>query len=367
MSRPLNTLFLLEDLCFGGTQKQNLELARRLDRKLFQPRILTLTGRTDLDELAASYNLPVTHLGNDRKAAPFFFLRLKKAIELIKPDILVPCTALPNIWGRIWGKVLNLPVVVGTCRGGGAPVRQHEWLLWRLSHAIVCNSPQLVQKMASFGVPEQKLAYIPNGVDTDFFSPCGTVEKTSNAQTVVCVARLAKDKDHKTLLRAFAIVADKFPQVRLRLVGEGPEENGIKAFVQDSLPQMAANLVEFAGACADPRPHYAQANIFALASIREGQPNVILEAMSCGLPVCATNVGGIPSLVEDGTSGLLCEAEDAETFAGNLIRLLDNPPLATRLGAVGRKLVQEKYSFDSMVNAHQQLFMNLWERYGKKL
>ena len=97
MTRPLNVLFLMEDLCFGGTQRQTLELARRLDRKRFSPAMLTLTGATDLDSAARDAGIGLTHLGASRSAAPFFFLRLAPALRRAAPDILVPCTALPNI------------------------------------------------------------------------------------------------------------------------------------------------------------------------------------------------------------------------------------------------------------------------------
>ena len=146
MTRPLNVLFLMEDLCFGGTQRQTLELARRLDRKRFSPAMLTLTGATDLDSAARDAGIGLTHLGASRSAAPFFFLRLAPALRRAAPDILVPCTALPNIWGRIGGRALVVPVVVGTCRCAGGTQRPHErwrgrrcsgaWRAWRATRII---------------------------------------------------------------------------------------------------------------------------------------------------------------------------------------------------------------------------------------
>lgn len=112
----MNVLFLLEDLCFGGTQRQNVELALRLDRARFRPAILTLTGPTDLDRKVLDGNITLVHLGSNRKAAPLFFARLGSAIRKLRPDVIIPCTALPNIWGRLWGKVLHIPVL-GTVRG----------------------------------------------------------------------------------------------------------------------------------------------------------------------------------------------------------------------------------------------------------
>lgn len=346
----MNVLFLLEDLCFGGTQRQNLELATRLDRARFSPSILTLTGPTDLDQKALDAGIPLVNMGKTRKAAPFFFARLGSAIKKLRPDVIVPCTALPNIWGRIWGKYLKIPVL-GSVRGGGAPVRQHERFLWPLAAHLVCNSRALFSVMRKIGVPEERLSFIPNGVDTERFHP-GDRAPSGREALIACVARLAKDKDHASLVRAFEIVAADDPDVRLRLVGDGPEEERLRQMVA-SLPPKIADRVEFAGPASEPAPHYRDARIFALASIREGTPNVIMEAMASGTPVCATNVGGIPDLVGD--NGLLSSPHDVHALAANLRSLLRNDELADGLGRKGREAILKGFSFAAMTGAHERL------------
>ena len=362
MTRPLNVLFLMEDLCFGGTQRQTLELARRLDRKRFSPARLTLTGATDLDSAARDAGIGLTHLGASRSAAPFFFLRLAPALRRAAPDILVPCTALPNIWGRIWGRALDVPVVVGTCRGGGGPKRQHERWFWRLTRHMVCNSEALFRTLQGLGVPAGHLSYIPNGVDVDFFRP-GENPPSAREPVILCVARLARDKDHLTLLRAFELILQSRPEARLRIVGDGPEEAALKQWARE---HPAGARVDFFPGGMDMREHYAAARLFALASVREGQPNVILEAMSCGLPVCATAVGGIPRLVEENGNGFLSAAGDARALARNCLRLLDDPQSGDALGRAGRLRVERDFSFTSMVDAHQELFERLWLERSRK-
>lgn len=356
MDRPLKTVFLLEDLCYGGTQRQNLELALRLDRRRFNPAILTLTGQTDLDGEAA--DLEVRHLGASRKAPPLFFAALGKKLAALAPDILVPCTALPNIWGRIWGRILRLPVIVGTCRGGGAPARQHERLLWRLADHIVCNSQASVEAMRAIGVPGERLTLINNGLDTEHFTP-GAEKTCGSGPLIVCVARLAEDKNHKLLLQAFDLAKKIIPGARLALVGEGPAEGALRKFAA-ALPADTQAAIEWAGASADPLPWYQKADIFALSSLREGQPNVILEAMGCALPVCATDVGGIPALVRSGETGLLSPTGDAAAFAANLVRLLQNPEEARAMGRAAREKAAASYSYNTMVETHESLFERLY-------
>ena len=284
MSDKIHVLFVMEDLCFGGTQRQMVELACRLDRTRFHVSMLVLTGRTALDAQVEQAGIRVEYLGRSRKVNPFFFA-------------LMP--ALPNIWGRLWGRLLGIPIV-GTVRGGGAPRRQHERFLWRLTDHMVCNSEALADVLSGLGVPAARLTYVPNGVDTECFAPAQPAP-SERPPLILCVARLAEDKDHLTLLKGFALLRERHPGVRLRLVGDGPREKELKAWVAEHLPDGG---VEFCPGSPDVRAHYAAARIFALTSVREGQPNVILEAMAAGLPVCATETGGIPRLVTRGESGL---------------------------------------------------------------
>ena len=195
MTKPLRVLFLMEDLCYGGTQRQTLELARRLDRSRFTPVMLTITGPTDLDKAAHEAGIELHHMGQGRNVWPLFFAALCWRLRALRPDVIVPCTALPNIWGRIWGRLAwlgssgNAPLVVGTCRGGGGPKRQHEHWLWRLTDHMVCNSEALREILQGFGVPKARLSYIPNGVDTEFFAPAGAAP-SARAPEILCVARL---------------------------------------------------------------------------------------------------------------------------------------------------------------------------------
>lgn len=356
MGLPIEVVFLLQDLCFGGTQRQTLELARRLDRTRFSPAIWTLSGPTDLDAVAEEAGIPVAHLGNTAFPGPGFPLALLKQLFADGPDVLVPCTALPNIWGRILGRLRRVPLIVGTCRGGGAPARQHEAYLWRLAHHMICNSMPLYHILCNLGMPSGRVTYIPNGVDTEFFVP-GETPLRERGPEVLCVGRLASDKDHMTLLRAFGRVLSAIPNARLRIVGDGPQEFTLRKFIEG--PPFKKR-VEILPATTDTRMYYQSAQVFALTSVREGQPNVILEAMASGLPVVATDVGGIPTLVRDGETGLLAPCGDSVTLGDHIRRLLESPGYGEGMGLLGRQCAEREFAFDAMVETHAKLFERLW-------
>lgn len=356
----LRIVFLLEDLCFGGTQRQTLQLALRLDRSRFEPVLLTLTGETDLDEEARSGGLEIHYMNTGRSVDWLFFIRLYRTLRALNADVLVPCTALPNIWGRIWGRLLKRQCgrprgVVGTVRGGGAPKRQYEKWLWRLCDHMVCNSLALQDVLKGLGVPSSLVTCIPNGVDTERFMP-GPVPLQERENLIVCVARLCEDKDQATLIHAFEQVCGRIPDARLRFVGDGPWEDKVRSCAAAS---PAHDRIEFVAGTQDVRPHLHEAKIFALSSVREGQPNVLLEAMACGLPICATAVGGIPAMIAQPANGLLSAPSDSNGMADNIVQLLEDERLVLSMSDANRARAVRDFSFDAMVSAHETIFEQL--------
>ena len=359
-SRPAGAVavtFLLEELDFGGTQTQTLELAARLDRTRFLPKLVMLCrGRMDLWDRARARGLECQALTDDAVFKPWRALpALWRYLAAERPQFLHLATALPNIWGRIMGRCLGLPAVVANCRGDGALVRQHEILIWRFAGAHVCNSPSLRDRLRRrIRVPEERVFYIPNGVDTDFFHPAGEApDGQSGEPSLLCIARMAPDKNHPLLLRAFARVLRQSPEAVLHLVGEGKEKARIQSLA--AAPELRGR-VRFHPGNADVRPLLHKAQVFVLASDYEGMPNVLLEAMACGLPVAATRAGGVPELVIHGQTGLLADCGDEEGLAEAMIRLLANPEERTAFGRAGRERALARHSLHAMVKAHEEVY-----------
>lgn len=351
MSRPKRLVLLLQDLLFGGTQRHALELARRLSRDRFAPELWMLSGGADFAPQAQEAGIPMRWLSDKRTVTPRAVLSLRRALARNRPDILMPLTAVPNIWGRVFGRLSRVPLVVATCRGGGNIKRQHERFLARLAHHHITNTQALKDALVALGRREDQVSVIRNGVDTDFFSPdpdgFGPFRKV-----VLCVARFVEDKDHQTLIKAFAQAQARVPDAELWLVGDGP----LKTRVELSLRRLpCAGRVRIFPGGADLRPFYRQAQVLALSSLREGLPNVVLEGLASGLPVAATSVGGIPEVVEEGRTGFLTPARDAAGLANSLIRLLTVQDERERLARQARTVAVDAYSMAAMVARHEDL------------
>ena len=315
-----------------------------------------LAAGDDLAPLARDWGLPLVRLGRQEHVGPAALARLWRRLQQQPVDLLMPLTVVPNIWGRVLGRLARVPVIVGNCRGGGAPRRQHERWLWGLAHHIICNSAALSRVLTrDCGVPEARLSVIPNGVDTDYFQPAPESLQPYPG-VVLCVARMVPDKDHDTLIRAFALAAPAFPQAQLWLVGDGPGLAMARRLAEATLPP---GSFRFIPPQADLRPLFRQAGLLALSSRTEALPNVVLEAMAAGLPVAATAVGGVPELVTPGRTGWLAAAGDVPGLAAALSRLLENPEQCRAFGRAGRQRVERDFSLKTMARRYEDVLDRL--------
>jgi len=348
-------------LKFGGTQRQTVELARRLDPARFQVEIWLLAAGEEMAPAARGSGIPLVRLGRGERVGPAALARLGRRLRNQPIDLLLTLTVVPNIWGRVLGRLARVPVIVGNCRGGGAPRRQHERWLWPLAHHILCNSQAVKSVLIDrCGVPAARITLIPNGVDTDYFQP--PASPAAGPPRVLSVARMVPDKDHETLLAAFRLTARAIPAAELWLVGDGP---GLAA-VQERARQLGlSERVRFLSPREDLRPLLRQASLLVLSSRTEALPNVVLEAMAAGLPVVATRVGGVPELVVPGLTGWLVDPGDALGLGAALGQVLSDPDTRQAMGRAGRARARQEFSLETMTRRYEAVLDRLLAQAGR--
>jgi glycosyltransferase involved in cell wall biosynthesis len=282
-------------------------------------------------------------------------VKLWQKVRQEKIDLFLLLTAIPNIWGRLLGTLAGQPGIIGNVRSKTAH-RQHERWLWPLANHLICNNKHLQNLLVTkYKIPADRLSMIPNGVDTDFFKPPPT-GKTRGNFLVLSIGRLVRDKDQETLIQAFCQVLQKYPAAELWLVGDGPRKGYLEQLLGQKVPAHRATL--FPGQV-DIRPFLEKASLFALSSVTEALPNVVLEAMATGLPVVATNVGGLPEVVSSGKTGWLVPPGDPASLARAMLQLLADPELCRTLGQAGRERAVRDFSFNQMVSRYEALFDDL--------
>jgi L-malate glycosyltransferase len=254
--------------------------------------------------------------------------------------------AAPAIWT---GKLRRIRVIVNY-RGGAAEsfLARSAGIVrptLRMADDVVVPSEFLRGVFAKFGI---EATVVPNVVDVERFAPApvDAGKPMQDAPHVVIARNLEPIYDIATAVKAFAILRATRPAARLSIAGGGPE----RAMLDKLVGELGlGNAVTFCGtlsrdAMADL---YRSATLLLNSSIVDNTPNSLLEAMSCGIPIVSTNVGGIPYLVQDGTTALLVEPRQPEALAGAMTQVLDDPALARRLVDNGLALAR-RCAWDSV-------------------
>ena len=218
----------------------------------------------------------------------------------------------------------------------------------------------------SEGFPAGKIHVVHNGVDLDRFTPAGadpglraSLGIPPDAPLAGLVAYLRPEKDVATFLRAAAVVRERIPTAHFAVVGDGPERKKLESLTGEL---QLRDVVHFAGLCPDVREWVRSFDVLLLTSICEAFPVSLLEAMACGKPVIATNVGAIPEMIVPGQTGFLIQPRDHAGVADAICNLLRDPAAARAMGRRGRRHVENHFSLDSMVRGYEDLFLRLLEK-----
>lgn len=352
LKKPLRTILLLQDLEYGGTQRYATHLVKHLAKELFDIELWVLRRGEDMLPLAEVPKAKVKYFCQDSWVTPVALGRLFAAIQKTPPDIIYTLTAVPNIWGRLFSYLLGVAVIVSSWRG--RKEQQFESLLWRMSNRIICNSEAIRQfLLRRHSVEPSRAEVIPNGVDTNFFTPEDSLK--DSLPTILYLGRMARIKDPLNALRAFHILSHRIPEARMIMMGNGRLRSALDDYVRI---HSLTDRVEIRPGSNDVRSLLRRAWLLVVPSVSEGLPNVILEAMACGAPVVATAVGGNPEAVRDGITGILVPPKDPSTMADAMHTILSDSKMRQSMGEIARKIAVEDYSIETITCKTQKVLLD---------
>jgi glycosyltransferase involved in cell wall biosynthesis/peptidoglycan/xylan/chitin deacetylase (PgdA/CDA1 family) len=355
MMPPIRVAIMVDRYIAGGTQRQAIELLKRIDRQRF--RIYPVCFHDD-----GPWTSQVAELGDPISYFPIYgFGRPGTARQLLafaawcrrnRIAVMHTWDIYSNVFGLAGAALAGVPVRIGSRRGLGGPprVRRLQRAAYRFAHRIIANSRAAADQVALDGVPASRITTVPNGIDLARF-PGRTV--SSHSKRLAMVACLRPGKRVDVLIAAAPRVLERHPTAEFVIAGDGPCREDLIALSRSTGVDRAFH---FLGHRDDVATVLADADLFVLPSESEAFPNVILEAMATGLAVVATRVGGIPELVEEGVTGRLVEPGNPQQLAASLIEMLDAPDRAIGLGRNGRRRIEQTYSFDRMVEQFESLY-----------
>jgi glycosyltransferase involved in cell wall biosynthesis len=323
------------------------------------------TGFALLEQRAAQWNAELVAI-DDR--GPFdrgVSTRFAELCDRVKPDIWHGHDYKSNLIG-LWLKKRFGFAQVATAHGWV----KHTWktplyhaidryCLKRMD-AVIGVSEDLAERCRKFGTPAERVHFIPNAIDTEEYKrrrPPAEAKQDfglpSDCISLCAVGRLSEEKGFHLLIPAVKRLVDAGHNLHLLIAGEGDQHERLTRLTSEL---GLADHVRLLGLVADPRPLYEASDGFVLSSLREGLPNVVLEAMALECPLVATRINGVPGLVTSGENGLVIEPGSIDELIGGLTQLVSDAGLRSRLASAARETIVSRYSFAERMRKVERIY-----------
>jgi glycosyltransferase involved in cell wall biosynthesis len=369
----IRIVHVISDLDTGGAEVMLAKLVRLMDRDRFSNTVISLTDRGQLGEQIESYEVAVHALGMKRGRPDIFALpRLIQLFKTLNPTIVQSWLYHADLLSTLAVKFSGSPILVWNVRCSDMDLTRYSsltrWvqrvLAWcsATPAAVIANSEAGKQQHQRLGYFPRRWDVIPNGFDTEQFCPDISLRPPlrqewkvpQDAVIVALVARVDPMKDHSTFLDAAQAVSKARPNARFLLVGKD---------TQTLAPAIAAkgltDRVRVLGYWNDVECLLPGVDVLCLSSaFGEGFPNVLGEAMACGIPCVSTDVGDARSIIGD--TGLVVPVRDPASLAHAMIDLIDRGPAAREyLGRAARARIESEYSLPRVVDRYTALYSDL--------
>ena len=365
----IRIIHLIHQLGAGGAENGIINLANHIDRQRFEMAICAFVGKGSQTHRLGTDRIELFELnkraGNDLKL-PFLLFRL---FRKWRPDIVHT-----HAWGTLCegvlaAKVARIPIIIHGEHGTIQQTKRTRYIqksVWRMTDRVLSVSKYHAQKLArTVGFPVQRITVLPNGVDSDRFQRGNrgrSFVRKADDILIGTVGRLVPVKNQMVLIDAFSKLCNQDFNIKLIIVGDGPLRHQLQTVAKDT---GCADRIEFLGRRSDVPEIMRAMDIFVLSSYSEGMSNTILEAMSSGLPVVATAVGGNPELVLNGKTGLLVPTNDPEKLERALCLLIRHEEMRKEMGMRGRERVKKYFSLRGMIDNYEKLYLQCYREKAK--
>ncbi|HBV96280.1 MAG: glycosyl transferase [Peptococcaceae bacterium BICA1-7] len=367
---------------FGGAERHILNLAAAMKKDMVEVFVCCLFAdpfvKVAREAGIRAHSIPMRH-----KMDFGIVTKLRDLIIEEKIDIVHTHGVRANLVGRLSARMAGVETVVTTVHSLLA--QDYPDLFSRLANNFIERASRgltthfiavsggLQKALVQQGIPERKITVIYNGLNPDLFRIEGAVGRwrqkagfSPGVPLVAIVGRLHLVKGHRYFLKAAAEILKERADVHFLVVGCGPE--------RDSLEEFTGKLgisdhVTFTGFISDVSELMPDLNLLIVPSLWEGFGLTALEAMAVGVPVVATSVGGLPEIVDHGTTGLLVPPADEAGLTRGITWMLDHPQEAVEMAAAAKEVVEQKFSASAMARKTEDLYRRLLEKEqdGKKL
>lgn len=355
MKRKIKILYVIGRLEIGGVETQLLNLVKHIDKNKFEIIVCCLSEKTKLlNEFEKHCKVIIM-----KKILPIDITRIPRIIKIIKKngiDIVHNDVFPANFYGTIAGKLSKKPTIISykqTLKNYPLHARIRDNMLSKLADRTITisdSAKQMLIKKALFN--KDKIVIIKEGINLSNYK----IKNIKTLKVIGTACRLVKQKNHALFLESAKLVLEKHPKIKFLIAGEG---NLKEKLLEQAKALKIEKNVFFLGEIRNMPQFYSKIDLFALTSSWEGTPIVIMEAIASGLPVLATNVGGVNEIINDKVGGFLVEPENPDKFAQKLVYLIENPKIAKKTAKHALKKIKDNFDIKRKVIEMQNLYEEL--------
>lgn len=366
----IKILYVIATLDVGGTERQLVELAKKLDKEKFEPIVCCLTRGGVFKKELDSYGIRVVIIGKKLGYDFSAILKLIKIIKKEKPKIVHTFLWTSNTIGRIAALFLRVPVIISSER---CKVRPFKNLISRITDRflslftdkIIANSESVrLDHIKKEKIGQNRIISIPNGIDLERFNP--NFQKNNSLRlkfgleervvSIGAIGRLDVYKGYECFLMAMPQIFSEFKKVKFFIVGDGPLKTKLQKLANDL--GVSSNVV-FTGYIEDVREIYSILDIMVFTSLSEGLSNVVLEAMAMGKPVIATNIDSNKELIENNETGILVKPSNYLELSQAVLKFVKNTDLRKKIGQNARIFIEKNHDISFLTKKLEDLYENL--------
>ncbi len=378
--RQICVVLVIDDLGYGGAERQVVELANNMDPDRFDVHVCTLSDNVPLGSKLRNSERRLHTIVKKNKVDFTVVPRLARLLKSLNADIVHSFLFSADIASRLAGRLARTKLIIGSERDANYSPGKRQIFAYKLTRGYVdltiANSTAGAQFNSKiYRQPSSDYRVVFNGVDTERFTTRNRIamrnelELPADKHIIGVFASFKPQKNHAMLFQAFKRVLDSFPDTQLLLVGDQLHGNMMGTAEYHTRME---NLIDelgirqrctFLGNRDDVELIYPACDITVLSSLHEGTPNALLESMACGIPVVATNVCDNSYVVKEGETGFLVEVCDIEEMACRIKVLLDNNTLRQEMGQKANDWVKKKFSIVQLVKKTEAVYL---EALGRK-
>jgi glycosyltransferase involved in cell wall biosynthesis len=380
--KRIRVVHLIDYMGLGGAEMMLYRLLARMDRALFESTVISMMPLGKVGEQVARLNVGLHVLGMLRgQPSARAFLRLIRLLRWLDPDVLQTWMVNADLAGLLAGRIAGVPSIVwnirdsklqpGECSRTTAMAKHACARLSCWPIAVVANAEAGRRAHEAIGYRPRAWWIIPNGFDLEAFAPDLATQVAMRAELGVppdapligIVGRYHPMKDHATFLKAAQRLHARRPEAHFAMAGSDLTPNN--RALTDIAPQLVSSgTLHLLGARHDIPRLLAALDVFTLTSHSEGFPNVVGEAMACGVPCVVVESAGDASTIV-GETGLVVPTKDPDALEAAWVRLLSLPTDQRKaLGEAARERVRAKYALDLIVQQYTQLYESISREAG---